>query len=129
MPSPLSGLSGQNFVIEFPNVDRATVPYIHHFITFCSRFLIFSNDSEANPFQEEMVPLASSSPALLHSMAALAAGHLARSQPKLHEVTAANHYAKALRELNATLSDNTVAKSDSTLSACLMLCVYEVCSA
>lgn len=127
MPSPLGGLSGQNFVIEFPNVDKATVPYIHHFITFCSRFLVFTNDSESNPFQEEMVPLASSSPALLHSMAALAAGHLARSHPKQHEVAAANHYAKALRELNATLSDNTIAKLDSTLSACLMLCVYEVC--
>jgi hypothetical protein len=127
MPSSLSGLTGQNFVIEFPNVDRATIPYLHHFITYCSRFLAFSNDNEGNPFQEELVPLASSSPALLNAIAALAAGHLARSQKQVHEVMATNHYAKALREMNSSLSDGVVARSDSILGACLMLCVYEVC--
>jgi hypothetical protein len=118
-------LSGQNFVIEFPNVDRTTVPYIHHFVTFCCRFLAYSNDNEGNPFQEELVPLATSSPALLHSMAALAAGHLTRSQPH-HEIAAAKHYSSALRELNQTLSDPVIARADSTLGACLLLCVYEV---
>ena len=121
----LSGLSGQNFVIELPNVDRATVPYIHHFVTFCCRFLAYSNDNEGNPFQEELVPLATSSPALLNSMAALAAGHLTRNQPH-HEIIAATHYSLALRDLNQTLSDPVVARSDSTLGACLLLCVYEV---
>ena len=72
--------SGQNFMIELPNVSRATIPYVHHFITFCCRFLVYSNDNEGNPFQEELIPLASSSPALLHSMAALVVGHLLRSQ-------------------------------------------------
>ena len=121
----LNKLSGQSFVVEFPNVDRSTIPYIHHFITFCCRFLAYSNDSEGSPFQEELVPLATSSPALLHSMAALSAGHLSRSQ-KQHEITAANHYSIALRELNKTLSDPTLARADSTLGACLLLCVYEV---
>jgi hypothetical protein len=106
-------------------VDRATVPYIHHFVTFCCRFLAYSNDSEGNPFQEALVPLALTSPALLHSMAAVAAGHLARSQ-RQHKLIARDYYATALRELNATLSDPVVARSDSTLGACLMLCVYEV---
>jgi hypothetical protein len=121
----LSLLSGQSFVVEFPNVDRATVPYMHHFVTFCCRFLAYSNDSEGNPFQEALVPLAVTSPALLHSMAAVSAGHLARSQ-RHHQLIAQNHYATALRELNASLSDPVVARSDSTLGACLMLCVYEV---
>lgn len=121
----ITNTTGQNFVVEFPNVDRGTVFFIHHFITFCSRFLAYSNDNEGNPFQVELVPEASSSPALLHSMAALAAGHLARTQ-KQHEITAANHYTKALRELNSSLSDPEVARSDSTLGACLLLCVYEV---
>ncbi|TVY68926.1 Transcriptional regulatory protein pro1 [Lachnellula suecica] len=121
----LSRPSGQNFGIEFPSVDRPTIPYIHHFVTFCSRFLAYPNDSEGNPFQEELVPQAVSSPALLHSMAALAAAHLSRSQ-KQHEVTAANHYSIALRELNTGLSDPATARSDSTLGACLLLCVYEI---
>ncbi|KAL2074472.1 hypothetical protein VTL71DRAFT_8250 [Oculimacula yallundae] len=121
-----STLSGQNFVIEFPNLDRGTIPYMHHFITFCCRFLAYSNDNEGNPFQEDLIPLASSSPALLHSMTALAAGHLSRSQPQ-HVITAANHYSMALRELNASLSDPTIARADSTLGACLLLCVYEIC--
>jgi hypothetical protein len=121
----LSLSAGQSFVVEFPNVDRATIPYIHHFVTFCSRFLAYSNDSEGNPFQESLVPLATSSPALLHSMAAVAAGHLDRNQGQ-HQLVAQNHYAKALRELNLAISDSAVAKSDSTLGACLMLCVYEV---
>jgi len=121
----MNGLSGQNFVIEFPNVDRSTVPYLHHFVTFCCRFLAYSNDNEGSPFNEELVPLATSSPALLHSMTALAAGHLARSQPH-HEMAAAKHYSIALRELNQTLSDPVIAREDSTLGACLLLCVYEV---
>lgn len=121
----LSNPLGQSFVVEFPNVDSATIPYLHHFVTFCSRFLAYSNDSEGNPFQEALVPLAVTSPALLHSIAAVAAGHLARAQGQ-HHFIAQNHYATALRELNATLSDPVVARSDSTLGACLMLCVYEV---
>jgi hypothetical protein len=121
----MSGLSGQNFVIEFPNVDRSTVPYLHHFVTFCCRFLAYSNDNEGNPFQEELVPLATSSPALLHSMAALAAGHLSRGQPH-HDMAAAKHYSLALLELKESLSDPVVARADSTLGACLLLCVFEV---
>jgi hypothetical protein len=101
------------------------MPYIHHFITFCCRFIAYPNDSEGNPFQDQLVPLAVSSPALLHSMAAVAAGHLARSQGQ-HEFVAARHYSMALRELTTTLSDPAVARSDSTLGACLLLCVYEV---
>jgi hypothetical protein len=123
----MNGLSGQNFVIEFPNVDRSTVPYIHHFVTFCCRFLAYSNDNEGNPFQEELVPLATSSPALLHSMAALAAGHLSRSQPH-HDMAAAKHYSLALHELKESLSDPVIARADSTLGACLLLCVYEASS-
>lgn len=101
------------------------MPYIHHFITFCCRFMVYANDSEGNPFQDQLVPLAVSSPALLHAMCAVAAGHLARSQGQ-HDLVAARHYSMALRELNSTLSDPAVAKSDSTLGACLLLCVYEV---
>ncbi|KAE8448159.1 hypothetical protein EG329_009763 [Mollisiaceae sp. DMI_Dod_QoI] len=117
--------SGQNFVVEFPGVPRSDVFYIHHFITFCSRFLAYSNDNEGNPFSVDLVPKAASSPALLHSMAALAAGHLSRTQ-KQHDIIAANHYTVALRELNASLSDPVVARADSTLGACLLLCVYEI---
>lgn len=117
--------SGQRFVLEFPNVDRATIPYIHHFITFCCRFLVYPNDSEGNPLQEELVPLAVQNPALLHAMAAVAAGHLSRGQNH-HQISAAKHYSMALRGLTATLSDPITAKSDATLGACLLLCVYEV---
>lgn len=120
-----NALSGQNFVVEFPNLDRGAVPYMHHFITFCSRFLAYSNDNEGNPFQQDLVPMANSSPALLHSMTAVAASHLSRSQPQ-HSLTAATSYAMALRELNAVLSDPVRARSDSTLGACLLLCVFEV---
>jgi hypothetical protein len=72
-----------------------------------------------------MVPIASSSQALLHSMAALAAGHLARTH-KQHEMIAAYHYSIALRELNSSLSDPAIARSDAVLGACLLLCVHEV---
>ncbi|RDL40562.1 Zn2 DNA-binding protein [Venustampulla echinocandica] len=122
----LSRPSGQNFVVEFPGIERATIPYLHHFVTFCSRFIAYPNDSEMNPFQEELVPLAVSSPALLNSMAALAAAHLSRSN-KQHDVPAAKYYSRALRELNDTLSDPHLARSDSALAACLILCVYEIC--
>lgn len=121
----LSSPSGQNFVVEFPGIDRATIPYLHHFVTFCSRFIAYPNDSEMNPFQEELVPLAVASPALLNSMAALAAAHLSRSQ-KHHDIPAARYYSRALRELNSTLSDPQLARSDSALASCLILCVYEV---
>lgn len=114
----------QTFVVEFPNASRSTMPYIKHFVTFCSRFIAYPNDAEGNPFQEELVPLATSSPALLHSMVALAAGHMARSEPS-HSLPAVKHYSTALRELQAALSDPSRAASNSTLGACLLLCVYE----
>lgn len=90
--------------------------------------IAYANDSESNPFYLELVPYATSSPALLHSMIALAAGHLARVQPQ-HERTATKHYSLALRELNTALSDQTTARSNPTLGSCLILCVYEVSKA
>lgn len=122
----LLGPCGQSFVAEFPNVNRATVPYLHHFVTFCCRFLVYANDNEGNPLQEELIPLAVQSPALLHSMAAVAAGHLSRSQISQHDLTAAKHYSIALRELTVALSNPVLARSDAMLGACLLLCVYEV---
>jgi len=101
------------------------MPYLHHFVTFCCRFLVYANDSEGNPFHNQLVPLAVTSPALLHAMAAVAAGHWARSETQ-HRFSAAKHYSLALAGLKSTLSDPTVARSDSTLGACLLLCVYEV---
>lgn len=71
------------------------------------------------------MPLAVQSPALLHAMAAVAAGHLSRGQNQ-HQFAAARHYSMALRGLTTTLSDPACAKSDATLGACLLLCVYEV---
>jgi hypothetical protein len=41
-------------------------------------------------------------------------------------MAAAKHYSLALRELKQTLSDPVIARSDATLGACLLLCVYEV---
>jgi hypothetical protein len=58
-------------------------------------------------------------------MAAVAAGHKSRAEQH-HELTGANYYSIALRQLNACLSDPVVARSDATLGACLLLCVYEV---
>lgn len=122
---PSCGLTPSPFIVEFPMADRASLPYINHFITFCSRFLAYANDGQSNPFQQELVPLAASSPALLHSMVALAAGHMARGEPR-HTLPAVKHYSIALRELNLALSDPTQLSLNSTLGACLMLCVYEV---
>jgi hypothetical protein len=101
------------------------MPYIHHFVGFCSRFLAYVSDDEANPFKEELVPFVTTSPALLHSIVALAAGHMSRTD-RHHEVKAAKHYSMALRELSIALSDSNTARSKTTLGACLMLCVYEV---
>ncbi|KAG9247226.1 fungal-specific transcription factor domain-containing protein [Calycina marina] len=101
------------------------MPFIHHFVTFCCRFLVYPNDSDGNPFHNELVPLAVSSPALLHAMSAVAAGHLNRSRCQ-QDVAAAKHYSIALHELKTALSNPTVARSDSTLGACLLLCVYEI---
>ena len=122
---PSTSPPGQRFVVEFPNVSRSTIPYIHHFISFCSRFLVYSNDGEGNPFQEELVPLAVQHPALLYAMAAVAAGHLSRSQ-RQHQLAAAKHYSMALRGLSEMLHDMMIAKSDATLGTCLLLCIYEV---
>jgi hypothetical protein len=97
--------------------------YISHFRESSCCFLAFPHD-EGNPFKEELAPLASS-PALLYSMAALAAGHMARTEPE-HNIAAANHYSRALRELYQILLDPETARSDATLGACLLLCVYEV---
>ncbi|KAM3078511.1 hypothetical protein ACMFMG_006385 [Clarireedia jacksonii] len=108
------------FVIEFPNIDKTTMPYIHHFIGFCSRFLAYVSDDETNPFKEELVPFVTTSPALLHSIVALAAGHMSRTD-RHHEVKAAKHYSMALRELSTALSDSNTARSKTTLGACLML--------
>lgn len=115
----------QPFVVEFPKADRASLPYLSHFITFCSRFLAYTNDGQGNPFQQELVPLAASSSALFHSMLAVAAGHMARLEPR-HTLPAVQHYSTALRELNIALSEPTQLSSNSTLGACLLLCVYEV---
>lgn len=112
-------------LIDHGSVDRETIPYINHFVRFCSRFLIYADDSETNPFSRELVPSAIGCSALLHAVVALAAGHLARLQPG-HDRTARNHYALALRELNIMLSNPNSARSDSTLGTCLLLCVYEV---
>jgi uncharacterized MnhB-related membrane protein len=123
----LTKTNGQNFTVEFPNIDRSAIPYLHHFTTFCCKFLAYSNDNEGNPFQEELIPLVTSSPALLHSVAALSAGHLARTQTQgHHSLTAARHYSLALGGLKDALLDPEVAKADSTLGACLLLCVYEI---
>jgi hypothetical protein len=83
---------------------------------------MYPNDGEGHTFQEKLVSLAVSAPALLHSMAALAVGHLSRSQ-RQHDFIAAKHYSLALREFNAALSDPIIACSDSTLGACLLLCI------
>ena len=114
------------FIYQYPGLDRQAVQYMHHFISFCCRFIAYPNDNEGNPFQEKLVPLASSSPALLHAMTAVSAGHLARTNP-YHGVQATEHYALALRALSKTLTDPELVKSDSALGACLLLCVYEVC--
>ncbi|TGO48170.1 hypothetical protein BOTNAR_0489g00020 [Botryotinia narcissicola] len=114
-----------SFVIEFPNIDKTTMPYIHHFVGFCTRFLAYANDDEGNPFKVELVPFVTTSPALLHSIIAVAAGHMSRTD-KQHEVKATKHYSMALRELNTALCDNSVAKQNATLGACLLLCVYEI---
>lgn len=113
------------FILEFPNIDKITMPYIHHFSAFCSRFLAYSNDGESNPFREELVPAVTSSPALLHAIVALAAGHMARTD-RQHDMNAGKHYSLALQELNKALSDPFAARADTTLGACLLLCVYEV---
>lgn len=115
----------QPFVVDFPNADRASLPYLRHFITFCCRFLAYTNDGQGNPFQQELVPLAASSSALFHSMLAIAAGHMARGEPR-HALPAVKYYSTALRELNLALSQPTQLTSNSTLGACLLLCVYEV---
>ncbi|KAF2178035.1 hypothetical protein K469DRAFT_719204 [Zopfia rhizophila CBS 207.26] len=115
----------QTFITEFPNADRFSVPYLHHFTSFCSRFLAYPNDAEGNPFQQELVPLAAQSPALLYAMSALAAGHMARGQPK-HTMAAMKYYTMALRELNTTLEDPAKVRLSSTLGTCLLLCVYEI---
>lgn len=71
------------------------------------------------------MPLAVQSPALLHAMAAVAASHLSRGQ-RQHQLRAATHYSMALQGLMDTLGEPTTARSDATLGACLLLCVYEV---
>lgn len=71
------------------------------------------------------MPLAIQSPALLHAMAAVAAGHLSQAQ-KQHQLPAATHCSMALRALAGTLGDCTSAMSDATLGAYLLSCVYEV---
>ncbi|PMD60275.1 uncharacterized protein K444DRAFT_400147 [Hyaloscypha bicolor E] len=127
----VTGFYIRNPDIGLQDLDTASLPYICHFTTFCCRFLAYSNDDNGNPFQDELVPLAGSSSALLHSMAALAAGHLARSQPQhQHNIAADAHYSRALSELSRTLlrtlSDPRTVRSDATLGACLLLCIYEI---
>jgi hypothetical protein len=115
----------RRFVAVFPNVNRVTTSYLHHFTTFCCRFLTYPDGSEGNQFREKLVPLAVQNPTLLHAMVAVAAGHLSRGQ-RQHQIPAATHYSMALRGLMDTLGDPTTARSDATLGACLLLCVYEV---
>ena len=121
----LSGMPGQIFAVEYPNIDRGTIPYIQHFISISSRHLAYPNDDEGNPFQHKLAPQVVFSPALLYSMAALATCHLARNQGQ-YKPTAARYYSIAIQELNSTLSNPEFTQSDATLGACLLLCVYEV---
>lgn len=113
----------RNFGTGSFNID-AMVPYIHYFTTFCCRFLAYPN-VWGNPFERYLVPLAATSPALLYSMAAVAASHWDRYQEK-HTSTAVNYYSTAVSELRDSLADTTITELDSTLGACLLLCVYEV---
>jgi hypothetical protein len=104
-------------------MDRVICSYVDHFTTFCCCFLAYNNNNK-NPFRE-LVPLAQSSPALLNSIAAVAAVHLARNEGE-HQLNAQKYYAAAVQQLNTSLSDPNFARSDSALGACLMLCVYKV---
>lgn len=102
--------------------------YVRHFIDFYSRFLACSNDGESNPFAQRLVPLAVESPGLYYSMAALAAAHLGRRRGEAaHTAAATTSYTKAIVALNTALDDVEEARSDATLEACLLLCVYEIC--
>ncbi|CZT13609.1 uncharacterized protein RAG0_17109 [Rhynchosporium agropyri] len=58
-------------------------------------------------------------------MAAVAACHLAKNQSR-HQPVAWTFYAIALKELHTALPDPIIARLDSTLGACLMLCVFEI---
>ncbi|KIW09855.1 hypothetical protein PV08_11956 [Exophiala spinifera] len=58
-------------------------------------------------------------------MLAVAAGHMARGKPR-HTLPAVKYYSTALRELNLALSEPAQRSSNSTLGACLLLCVYEI---
>jgi hypothetical protein len=112
-------------ILALSSVSRATISYLHHLVTDCCGLLTYSHDGGRNPFEEELVPLAAQSPALLHAMAAVGAGHLLRGQEQ-HQMSAASHYSFALQGLTHTLDDTTAAGSDATLGPCLLLCVYEV---
>lgn len=122
---PKSRLLEDSAILALPSVSRATTSYLHHFVADCCRLLTYCHDGGRNPFEEELVPLAAQSPALLQAMAAVAAGHLSRGQER-HQALAARHYSLALQELSHTLDNTTAAGSDATLGACLLLCVYEV---
>ncbi|TAQ83054.1 hypothetical protein B7494_g8622 [Chlorociboria aeruginascens] len=127
LPGNTPSIPRETFVLEFPHVPRNCMPYISHFITFCSRFIAYSQDAQGNPFEEFLVPQAVTNPALLNAMVALAAGHMERSLAvERHGVLAQRHYALALKELGEMLGDPVKAKSEAALGACLLLCVYEI---
>jgi hypothetical protein len=100
---------GQNFIIEFPNIDRTSMPYIHYFITFCCRFFVYLNNNRGNPFQKELVLFTTLSLVLLHSIIAFVAGHLMRNQ-SLYKMVITKYYLltsvefRALRNAHLTLS-------------------------
>jgi hypothetical protein len=82
-------------------------------------FLAYPLENEGNPFKDKLVPLAESSSVLQYSVAALVSRHLYRNNStRLYNI--------ALQLLQAALLDPLVARSDSTLGACLLLCLYEV---
>jgi hypothetical protein len=113
-----------------------TNQYLDHFTDHCSQFLMYPYD-DWNPFLTSSSHLAISSPALLCSMAAVAAGHLSRTEnqsgfdlqgisQKQHKTSAATLYQSAVQKLRIAISDRAEARLDATLGACLLLCVYEV---
>jgi len=118
-----------------PSTFKYYPQYLNHFIQHCCKYLLYPSD-DGNPFLVAIPFLARTSPALCNSMVAIAAGHLSRTgcnygfkvTKQDHKLCADWSYAFGAEYLGKAINDETKRVSDSTLAACLLLCIYEVIS-
>ncbi|KAH6659081.1 fungal-specific transcription factor domain-containing protein [Truncatella angustata] len=114
-------------LVARPLLPSAKTVYLHHFVTVCSKAILFADDQTHNPFSREIYCHFSGCEHLQLAVNALAAGDLQRRQPG-HNERYYEFYGQAVNKLNAAISNPKDTASVATLISVLLLAFCEISS-